>query len=1055
MKKIYLLSIIAITSLLQVRAENDLPWQDNKIFAVNNLSTHTLLIPFSKEPEMFTASNESEYYKSLNGVWDFNFITNPLDTPEDFAKQEFETRDWDTLTVPSNWQMKGYGIPIYTNQVHPFIYNPPFVPNEGNETGLYRRWFTIPENWSGQNIILHFAGVQSAVEVYINGKYVGYRQGSMTPAEFDITENLKDGKNLLAVKIIRWSDGSYIEDQDFWRLSGIYRDVFLYAQPTNNMQDLVINTTFNNNYTEGDLQISGQLSYTRGNPSIGASLYYGSQMIFQKVIPENSINNGKFELNQSVENPKLWSAEIPNLYHLILKVQTNDETYFYHQNVGFRDVKIQDSQLFVNGKAVMIKGVNRHEFDPNDGRAISKESMEKDVELIKQYNFNAVRTSHYPDDPYFYELCDRYGIYLMDETNLEAHYSWQYKNNSPVLYKEWEPAILDRGISMLQRDKNHPSVIIWSLGNESGDGPCLQALYDTLKVLDVQNRPVHYESKAIKRPLVFDDVKGFQKLQRMLSALKWTNALTRYDFNAAMYPTLDRLDYMVKKDPNRPILVCEYAHAMGNSTGIFKEYWDKFESNKSMIGGYIWDWVDQALWKEDENGTKYLAYGGDFGDTINDRDFCLNGLVFADRTPKPGLLEVKKVQQWVKFPDFAQNIKELTIYNTYDFLDIEGYNLKWEITGNGEILQSGEFKLPSIPAESRKKVRIPFDETLLNGEVKYFLNVKVVLSQDAIWADKGHEVAKEQFRLLAENTKAAANEVIDGNIEIYDSENIITIKGSGFSFAFNKEKGELSQWTVNNDQILKSVPRINLWRAPTSNDIGTGFNPDPRFSYHASLWEKYRLQNLKCEKIESDIIKSSDKEVQILVSEVLKGNKFKMKAKTTYIIDATGKLNIDLDLHSAKKVNLPRFGMEFTLTDAYNKVEWLGKGPQENYVDRSTAAHWGKYSANIDELQTPYVRPQENGTRSDVNQLTVDSESTGLQFDGSGFCFSIHPYTLNNLTDAKHSIDLKKDGNVYLYIDGAQNALGSESFAYNYVDQFILKGKSFKLSFSVLPLKKH
>lgn len=1049
---ILFLSLLIIPFLARAQLSSEQPWQNNEVYSINALEAHTLLIPFARAPGVNASNEASPYMKYLNGTWDFKFLTNPMDAPKGFDNIDYQVSDWDAIEVPSNWQMKGFGRPIYTNQIHPFEAKPPKVPNEGNETGLYRRWFELPNGWKDKQVILHFAGVQSALQLYVNGEYVGYRQGSMTPAEFDIASFLREGKNLLAVKVIRWSDGSYIEDQDFWRLSGIYRDVFLYVQPKSAIVDLAINTSFNADYTQSELFLNGIVKGPVSACEIGISLLDGSEEVFHENSIQINPENSSFELRKKVERPRLWSAEDPVLYQLLLTVKTGEEVYFYYQNIGFRDVKIQNSQLLVNGRVVLIKGVNRHEFDPIDGRAVSKESMEKDIRLIKQHNFNAIRTSHYPNHTYFYELCDRYGIYVMDEANVEAHYLWQYENRSPVLYKEWENAIVDRGVSMIERDKNHPSIIIWSLGNEAGNGPCMQAMADTLRSIDLQGRPIHYESKAIGKPLVFDDVKGFKKLGRMISALKWTNALSDYDFNAAMYPSLDKIDYMLKKDADRPVLICEYAHAMGNSTGHFKEYWDKFESHESVVGGYIWDWVDQAILKEAASGEQYYAYGGDFGDTINDKDFCLNGLVFADRTPKPALQEVKKVQQWVKFPEYKAESHQLSVLNTYDFIDLENYVFYWEVLGNGEVLESGESLLPSIRPESGASLDIPIQELLNEKGIKYFLDVSVCLSEDMLWAKKGHEIAKEQF--LLNTVVKEEQEVVQGKLEVSEVSGAIDISGENFDIAFDKESGKLVSWEYDGEALLSGEASINLWRAPTSNDIGTGFNPDPRFKYHATRWEACGLDDLKSTELKIAFAKNSGKEVIVKVSEVLKGKGVEIEALTRYEVNPQGKIDVNLELSSSKEIYLPRVGMTFRLPDTYRNVKWLGYGPQENYADRRTAAHWGKYEMPIEAMNTPYVRPQENGTRTGVDRLVVEGRAQGLLLEGEGFCFSVHPYSLENLTSARHTTDLKKDGYIYLYVDSKQNALGSESFMYNYVDEYILKGKLFNLSFSVSPIKK-
>ncbi|HOP05125.1 MAG TPA: glycoside hydrolase family 2 TIM barrel-domain containing protein [Tenuifilaceae bacterium] len=1034
-------------------------WQNPEIIQQNKLSAHSLLVPFENEPQ-FNALNEiSSSYMLLNGNWNFLFLTNPLEAPADFFQSSYNDSGWDTISVPSNWQTKGYGTPIYINQRHPFPVNPPKVPNEGNETGLYRTKFQVPENWKDNKVILHFAGVQSAMEVYLNGKFVGYSQGSMTPAEFDITSLLEKNENLLAVKVIRWSDGSYLEDQDFWRLSGIFRDVFVYSLPSYGLWDLSVKTAFNSDYSASTISVSGEIinRFSKEKPSVLVKLADDAGNV---VFEENaSVIFGyetiSFELTEEVLSPKLWSAEKPNLYQLVIKV--NDK-HFYQQKVGFRDVKISDGQLWVNGQSITIKGVNRHEIDPLNGRTVSRESMERDVILMKQNNFNAVRTAHYPTHPYFLEMCDKHGLYVMDEANVESHYLWQNYNQSPVLYPQWREAIVNRGVSMVMRDRNHPSIIIWSLGNESGDGPNMQAMADTIRKLDPMNRPIHYESKALKRPLSFDGVGFFERIRRMISALQWGKSLTRYDFNAAMYPNFDRLNQMAELDEaKRPILICEYAHAMGNSTGHFKEYWDLFESNPRMIGGYIWDWADQGLTKHTADGVPYYAYGGDFGDTINDKDFCLNGLVFPDRSLKPAMAEVKKVQQYVKFNNFNEAAKTVKIRNDYSFTNLDNFILKWELTKNGIVIEKGENELPSILPNETKDIEIPFSKLQTEEGKRYFLNISVQLKKAESWAEESFEVAKEQFELdwfIESNQIFAVNSTA---LEVSESPNAWFVSGGNFRIEFSKETGTIEKWISNGDVVSLKGPSVNLWRAPTSNDIGTEFNPDPRFTYHAHIWEKYGLNNLRLSNVDTQIETDEQGNINVITKQTLRGKKSKFKCTIKHTVNSLGEVNVFLAVKVKRpwrKLNIPRIGVTIEIPKNFSQVEWLGRGPHENYRDRSYAAHWGLYQSTIQNMVTPYIKPQENGNRFDVDCVKLTNvEKSGIEVAGKSFCFSVHPYSLETLTKATHVPDLKEAENSYLYIDLAQNALGSESFFYNYVEKYILKGRKFELEFKLKPLE--
>jgi beta-galactosidase/beta-glucuronidase len=1055
MKKSILTTLLSIVGLT-ILAQN---WQNPEIFGENKLPAHSLLIPFEKQPQFGAANEQSRFYKSLNGEWNFLFLSNPLDTPKDFANIDFNDETWSKIPVPSNWQTKGYGTPIYTNQHHPFPVNPPFVPNEGNETGLYRTHFQIPNNWLGQKVIIHFAGVQSTMDVYVNGHYVGYSQGSMTPTEFDISSMLMKGENLLAVRVINWSDGSYLEDQDFWRLSGIFRDVFLYSLPTNGLWDVSMNTSFDNDYSEATLNIKGKLININDskNSSILIKLVddEGNTLIERSIETKNKRENLFFELTEAISNPKLWSAETPNLYQLIYQI---DGKFFYHQSIGFRDVKIADGQLWVNGQSITIKGVNRHEFDPYHGRTVSRELMERDVLLMKQNNFNAVRMAHYPCHPYFLEMCDKYGLYVMDEANIESHYLWQHLNQSPVLYPQWKSAIVDRGISMVMRDRNHASVIIWSLGNESGDGPNMEAMADTIRKLDTMGRPIHYESKALKRPLNFDGVGFFEKIRRMISALQWSKALTRYDFNAAMYPSLDRLKQMAKLDKEkRPILICEYSHAMGNSNGHFKAYWDLFESHPRMIGGYIWDWVDQGLVKYTEGGDLYYAYGGDFGDTPNDKDFCINGIVFPNRTPKPALAEIKKVQQFIKFIDFNHSARSLYLLNKYSFISLDKFYLQWEITENGIAIQNDRFDLPEILPNNQAEIAISYLKPEIESGARYFLNLSVHLKNHEIWAEKGFEIAKQQFELPWYSEAEPKTVETTNSLQLHENESIWIISGDNFTVEFSKETGTIGKWVANGKLIAENGPIVNLWRAPTSNDLGTGINPDPRFSYHESIWRKYGLRNLTLKKSKTKIERTNSNTIRVITEQDVCGTKSRFLFTITHEMSASGEVEVNLKIKVKRpwrKLNVPRIGMMIVIPKEFQSIEWLGRGPHENYRDRSYAAHWGAYNSTIYNMLTPYIKPQENGTRYDVDKLIVSNESNGIELNGKSFCFSVHPYSLETLTNANHTPDLVEAESNYLYIDLAQNALGSENFFYNYLQEYILTGRKFEFSFRMKSFSK-
>lgn len=1060
--KIVLMAVLFCFPWIQnTKAAKNEPWQDPEVFKINALEGHSLLLPYDNEPNSYVwPLTSSPYVISLNGEWKFNFTLNPILSPEKSSDLQFDDSNWSNIQVPSHWQLKGFGTPIYSNIRYPFTCNPPLVPTDNNETGVYRRWFEVPENWANRNTILHFAGVQSCVEVYVNGKYVGYREGSMTPAEFDITKYLQAGKNLVSAKVIRYSDGSYLEDQDFWRLSGIFRDVFLYAAPTNSLWDLAIQTTFTKEYKSSHIFAKGQLRFVNEQvpTTVTAKILAPDNTATLLDVKMGSSKNGfkSFEIEGNLSHPQMWSAETPTCYRIVLQVNSGNETSYYQETLGFRDIEIKGNVLYVNGKAVKMKGVNIHEFEPTKGRAISHDDMERDIVLMKRHNINALRMAHYPHDPYVYDLCDQYGIYVMDEANMETHYLWQIKNQSPVLYPEWKNSIVDRGVSMFERDKNHPSVIIWSLGNESGNGPNLQAMNDTLKKLDLMHRPIHYEGKAITHSLDVDAAKGFDKVKVMMAGLKWFKDLSAYDFNSTMYPTIPRLKEMALQDPSRPVLICEYAHGMGNSTGHYKEYWDVFNSQDQFAGGYIWDWIDQGLQKTDANGNKYFAYGGDFGDTPNDKDFCLNGMIFPDRTPKPALAEVKKVHQWANPSAYDENSKTLTVQNRFDFSNLEGYKLTYALTENGDTLLTKELILPNIASGESKSIPLSIQKVSRKANVRYFINVSIRLNKDERWAEKGFEIGSNQFEVQKEaNQTVVSNAVAKTKLSVSDFANQIIITGADFKIELDKSSGKITNWTVNNKKLIDNGPSINLWRAPTSNDIGPEKNPDFRVKYHATIWKTLALNELREDKIVTTT-SLTDNEVNVTVSGNLVSEGSKWAFTNSYKIHNDGTIDINNTLKALKPkgmLNVPRVGLAFELPTNYENIVWLGRGPRENYKDRAYAANWGKYTMPIAVMITNYVKPQENGNRFDVNNVKVlDLNGNGMEISGQSFCFSIHPYSLNILTNAKHTNELTPDGKLHLYLDNAQNALGSESFLYNYLPEYIFKGKSFEMNYKLSPV---
>ncbi|GJM63957.1 glycoside hydrolase family 2 TIM barrel-domain containing protein [Persicobacter diffluens] len=1012
-----------------------LEWCNAEIFDIGSLPAHTLYLPFLNQDQEFTAKN-SPFYFCLNGNWDFLFLKNPLKVNKGHL---FGTIDhkWHKIKVPSHWQMQGYGQPIYSNVHHPFPVDPPRVPSEGNECGVYRRTFewtnTLPRK------ILHFAGVQSAFYVWLNEKFLGYRQDSMTPSEFDVSEIIKEGQNKLTVQVIRWSDGSYLEDQDCWRLSGIFRDVFIYSSPREYLWDCQLQTNLNLKKDRGILRLKGSVGGS-GKCQLKVDLYApdGQHILTDNISLISRRNRFKFKGKYKVPQVKSWNAESPNLYTLIYELNSEQGRFFYGEQLGFREVEIKAGQLLLNGKAIMIKGVNRHEFHPQKGRAIGEEDMRKDIAIIKAQNFNAVRCSHYPNQKRWYELCNQAGLYVMDEANIESHYLWQFENASPVKIPMWEAQILSRGERMFRRTKNHACVIFWSMGNESGDGPNLQKLYKLLKRLDASNRPVHYESKAIKDSLdILGGANLVEKFSRFFSAIWWGLSVTQYDINACMYPTIPHLKYLLFRDQKRPLIICEYAHAMGNSTGHLGEYWDLFRSHPQLQGGFIWDFMDQGLQPlGTAEGTYH--YGGDFGEATHDGDFCLNGIVFPDYRLKPALEEIRYLQQAIRISLSGENI---TIENGFDFRAIEGLNIKMRL-----ISAKGEYALPSI---SHNQLLPPQGQIVLAlpgvGESEA-LGIKV-------FAMGQERLLGEEVMLLKSVSPLPERHLInrkEASLLLEEKEELVSIKGNNFEIHFSKASGSLSSWCVNQVEMLNAGPELSLWRAPTSNDIGSPHNPDPRIIWHEKRWRKLELNNLQKAFKRCRFGMDTDGSVYFHAFGHWKSRKASFAYHQRYRIFACGKVEVDFAVktNSPWELNLPKVGSMMELPKDYHTINWYGHGPEENYVDRRRGSFLGHYEKSIPSMYTPYLVPQESGNRSGIQFCVLKrTDGPSLKIEGDDLQMSINEFGVQQLTEVTHHHLLEAHSCWYLNIDLKQNALGSESFIYNYLDKYLLKGRKFRFRY--------
>lgn len=1045
-------------------------WENEQVIGINKEQGHSTYIPYASIQQALTSFPEqSPFYQNLNGTWKFNWAKHPDLRPADFYKNDFDVGYWDDLEVPSNWQMEGYGKPIYTNVPYPFTKNPPFVMDSvpsnwtkhelPNPIGSYRREFELPEDWNGMQVYLHFAGVQSAMYVWANGKEVGYSQGSMTPAEFDITSYVQKGKNTLSVEVYRWSDGSYLEDQDFWRLSGIYRDVFLFAVPKIHIRDFFIQSELNDDFSsaifKADLSIKNK-GYKGGISIEGYLLKDGESYLNQtpnlmKQLKVSVAGKKAFDINfeTKVEHPKLWSAETPNLYQiiLVLKDEAGKILEVISTPFGFRKIEIKNAQLWINGKSVLIKGVNRHEFDPVNGRTVSYESMLQDILLFKKFNINTVRTSHYPNHPDFYKLCDEYGIYVIDEANIESH-GMGYDEESLGHDIHWQKAHVDRAVSMVQRDKNHPSIIIWSLGNEAGPGVNFEACRDKIKEID--SRPIHYER--------YNEIA---------------------DIESIMYPSVEMLDEAGVKDDPKPFLMCEYAHAMGNAVGNLQEYWDVIYNHKRLIGGCIWDWVDQGLQKEipGKSGEHFFAYGGDFGDRPTDWNFCVNGLTTPDRAVTPKMEEVKKVYQYIQVSPVDLLNGKVRIKNNYQFTNLNKFDFSWEMNCDGEVIEAGTLKpLDLEPSESIEAV-IPFRQPGLKAGGEYFLKIIFKLSKDEKWAKSGHMVAREQL----------AVPFIVPEVELLNPRSLpsftyseegdwIHVSGKSFELKFNKKVGVVTDLKYFGTDVLKTNPEaiygvnpetrmiymdtisnqrvagpmLNIFRAPVDNDYMFGNGSGPKWRNAEMFDMRPKVKNIKTDyqngvlRIEAEIESQSSKG-------------YAVRQNTIYKIYGNGFIDVSTEFDPDQlDYSLAKLGFLLQMPKGYEKVAYYGAGPYENYRDRLQSAAIGQYETTVDEMFVPYLRTQDCGNRCKVHWFTLTNrDGHGMMITTDSLMnFSALHYTPLDLEQANHPHELMRRDETILTVDMQHLGLGGGSCGPGTMQKYLLKTEKASFRFSIRPYKR-
>ena len=1031
---IFALTLLVCFASLAGAQEKVPDWENPDVIAKNKEVSYSTHIPFANRDQALVNDwKGSPYYKLLSGTWKFNWVRKPADRPKDFYKDDYDVSGWKDIKVPGNWEFQGFGVPIYTDTDYAFTANAPYIHHDYNPVGSYRREFQLPENWQGKEIFIHFGAVKSAAYFWVNGEMVGYSQGGKLPAEFNITPYVRTGNNNISVEVYRWSDGSYLEDQDFWKVSGIERDVYLYASPKVRIRDFQVSADLDQDYLNGLFNVNATIKNYRKSAARGYSVELelldkaGKEILSNKaVLAVPAGTEGSAAFAHTVESPKKWTAETPHLYTVLLTLKNaeGEVEEVVSCRTGFRKIEIKGGQFLLNGVPIYFKGVNRHEHDPVTGRYVSEESMLQDIRLMKQFNINAVRTSHYPNHPRFYELCDEYGIYVIGEANIESH-GLAYDPETCIAGDPiWYKSHMDRFQRMVERDKNHPSIVIWSLGNESGDGSNFEAMYQWGKERD-PSRPVMYD-EAVQRP--------------------------HTDLVVSMYARIHHLEAYARKEQERPFVICEYAHAMGNSIGNLQDYWDVIYKYPVLQGGFIWDWVDQAMLKKTEAGEEYFAYGGDFGPKgiKSDKNFCINGIVSADRKPNPHAWEVKKVYQYIKVKPVNIKAGRFLVENLYDFIDLSGFSAQWSISADGKVIRSGSLSGLDVPARSSREISLPVNSFEAEPGTEYFLKVSFKAGDNMPLLEKGYEVAWDQFRLPAyKNVKPLVVTALD-KLQVKDGDSAINITGKNFNYSFNRKNGTLESMKFKGTELIRTPLQPNFWRAPNDNDMGNGMQKRCRVWKTASAERK--LDGL-------EVVSSDDHQVILRASySIPAGNSSWV---TTYRVLGSGDVIVNNSFSAGVSdlPEIPRIGMQMTLPVNFDRFQWFGRGPQGNYWDRKTGYPVDYYKGSVMEQYYPYVRPQEFGNKTDVRWAALTNETgIGLMAAGMPHLSVSASHFINDDIDPglekaqRHTTDVKKRDLVTFNIDYKQMGVGGDtSWGARPHDEYMLYPGNYSYSFRLRP----
>lgn len=1005
-----LFAIGALLSLALAGHAQHKEWENQRINQINREPIHAHFVPYASERAALQKDATLERRESLNGTWKFHFAKNPASRPATFYEEGFDVSGWKDIEVPGSWELQGFDAPIYTDTRYPFPANPPYVPQDYNPVGSYVTTFTVPEHFKGKDVLLHFGGVESAYYCWVNGRFVGYSEDSRLPSEFLINQYLKAGENKLAVEVYRYSDGSYLEGQDYWKYSGIERNVMLIARPKSRIKDFEIKADLDDRYRDGllDIRFTMDIRSLAKGTSVRLKVLDGQKELASGCLTVRNATDTVLSFSEKFPEVKRWTAETPDLYTLVVNTvdRSGKVTESFTQRFGFRKVEMKNGMLLVNGTPVLIKGVNRHEHDMHRGRSISVESMVEDIRLMKQFNINAVRCCHYPNYEEWYELCNEYGIYLVDEANIESHGMEAHPDGTLANMDGWEIPFMERMGRMVERDKNVTAIITWSLGNESGYGKHFETIYHWAKQRDA-SRPVQYEGGGVK---------GLS------------------DIYCPMYGRIWLLRQWANQRQERPLILCEYAHAMGNSVGNLGDYWELIYKYDNLQGGFIWDWVDQTFAIKDRKGKDVWAYGGDMGfvGIVNDSNFCANGLVAADRSLHPHIYEVKKVYQYMHFEGVPFSPNQVKVTNRHDFLSSDVYDYTWKIKADGRILYEGQLDVPVIAPHASAVVMLPLPAIEAKPGTEYFLHLSACTKEASPLVPKGHLAASEQWQLpchpVKEPVKEIPNHPFKESAKVDETSDGYTVTASSSVLVFSRKTGEITSLKVKGKEYLQAGLRPNFWRPLTDNDVANGMLE--RCGTWKQAGNELQLVGMSADRA------GDGGAVTIRASYTMPEQE--SACSVTYVVYPDGIIRTTLNFTPGGKAlpEMPRFGMRMVLAGEYDRMTWFGRGPHENYWDRKSSADIDLYKATVWEQYHPYVRAQETANKTDVRWVALQNASgEGLlirsarePLEVSAWNFPIEDlYYIPSMTKHVHGGSIEKKDMVWLNIAGCQMGVGGDN----------------------------